>query len=65
MSLVAIKKIHIILEQNGVLFLHIHEIIQTSQKYGKSDKYKFRKQRYGGANREQNYEKPDEHKSGK
>ena len=68
MSLVAIKIYsvsHIILIQNGVLFLQIHEGVQASQKYRKPNKYKSRKQRYGSANREQKYGKPHEYKSRK
>ena len=32
--------------QNGALFLHTHEGVLSSQKYGKPDKYKSRKQHY-------------------
>ena len=39
--------------QNGVLFLHTHEGVHASQKYGKPDEHKARKQHYSGANIEQ------------
>ena len=38
--------------QNGILFLHIHEGVQASQKYGKPDEYKCTKPQYDGGNRE-------------
>ena len=41
---------------NGVLFRHIHEGVQASQKYGNPDEYKSRIQSYSGAHTGKNTE---------
>ena len=47
------KILKVTVMRNDVLFLNIHEGVQASQKYGKTDEYKSRKQQYASANRGQ------------
>ena len=51
--------------RKDVLFLHIHEGLQASKKYGKLVEHKSNKHHYSGANMKKKYGKPDEYKSRK